>query len=217
MAIIGQISGILEPAMWLMGYETFALAIYNQPDLLDAIFTRLSEIFLPLARALAQADHVVALWMGDDMGYKTSTMISPKHLRKYVFPIQKRIAEIAHANGLPFLLHSCGNLDLIMEDLIEDVGIDAKHSFEDVIEPVEQFNARFGKRIAVMGGVDIEILARGTEEQVRTRTRQILERCASSQGYILGSGNSIANYIPTRNFLAMLDEGYRYNITRKSS
>ena len=217
MAIIAQCSGILEPAMWLMGYETLAMAIYDQPDLVEAIFIRLSDIYVPLARALVEADRVVALWMGDDMGYKTSTMISPKHLRKYVFPIQKRIGEIAHAKGFPFLLHSCGQLDLIMEDLIEDVGIDAKHSFEDAIEPVERFFDRFGKRIAVIGGVDMDILARGTEAQVRRRTCQILEACASSQSYILGSGNSIANYIPPRNFLAMLDEGYRYNTARRST
>ena len=217
MAIIAQCSGILEPAMWLMGYETLAIAIYDQPDLVEAIFTRLSEIYVPLARALVEADRVVALWMGDDMGYKTSTMISPKHLRKYVFPIQKQIGEIVHAKGLPFLLHSCGKLDLIMEDLIEDVGIDAKHSFEDAIEPVERFFDRFGKRIAVIGGVDMDILASGTEAQVRRRTCQILEACASSQSYILGSGNSIANYIPPRNFLAMLDEGYKYNTARRST
>ena len=215
MAIIAQISGILEPAMWLMGYETFAMAIYNQPDLIEAIFSRLSEIYLPLARALVETNHIIALWMGDDMGYKTSTMISPNHLRKYVFPIQKQIAQIAHAKGFPFLLHSCGKLDLIMEDLIKEVGIDAKHSFEDIIEPVERFCDRFGKRIAIIGGVDMDILARGTEDQVRARTRQILEACASSQSYILGSGNSVANYILPRNFLAMLDEGYRYNAARR--
>ena len=137
-------------------------------------------------------------------------MISPKHLRKWVFPIQKQIVSIVHAKGLPFLLHSCGNLEAIMPELIDSVGIDAKHSFEDVIEPVKKFSALYGNRIAVIGGVDMDILARGTEDQVRRRTRQILEACLPSQGYILGSGNSIANYIPPRNFLAMLDEGRKY-------
>jgi D-alanyl-D-alanine carboxypeptidase len=59
--------------------------------------------------------------------------------------------------------------------------------------------------------VDVDLLARGTEEQVRTRTRGILESCAPSRGYVLGSGNSITNYVSPRNYLAMLDEGWRYN------
>jgi uroporphyrinogen decarboxylase len=112
---------------------------------------------------------------------------------------------------MPFLLHSCGNLAAVMEPLIEEVQIDALHSFEDVILPVETFVDRYGDRVAAIGGVDMDLLARGSEEAVRTRTRQILEACAPGCGYILGSGNSLANYIPPGNFLAMLDEGWRYN------
>ena len=211
MAIMAGVRGILEPMMWLMGYETFSLAIYDQPDLVQAMFDKIEEIVLPVARISAQMDRVIALVMGDDMGFKTGPMIAPVHLRKYVFPLQKKVAALAHEQGKLFLLHACGNLESVMDDLIDDVGIDGRHSFEDVIEPVESFTARYGNRVAVLGGVDMDILARGTEEQVRTRTRQILEACAPSGAYALGSGNTVANYLPVRNFLAMLDEGWRYN------
>jgi uroporphyrinogen decarboxylase len=211
MAIIAQINGVLEPVMWLMGYETFAMAIYEQPDLVQAMFDKIAEIFIPIAHTLVQMDHVVALWMGDDMGFKTATMISPHHLRKYVFPIQRQISAIAHNQGIPFILHACGNLEAVMNDLIDYVEINARHSFEDVIEPVESFVSRYSHRISVIGGVDVDLLARGSEEQVRARTRKILEACAPSKSYVLGSGNSIPNYIPLRNFLAMVDEGHKYN------
>ena len=92
-----------------------------------------------------------------------------------------------------------------MPDLIEDVRIDAKHSFEDVIVPVEEFKQRWGARVAVLGGVDVDLLSRGTEEDVRRRTRQILEACAPGGGYACGSGNSITNYMPTGNYLAMIE------------
>ena len=211
MGIMAGVRGILEPVMWLMGYETFSLAIYDQPDLVQAIFDKIEEIVVPVARISAQMDRVIALVMGDDMGFKTGPMIAPVHLRKYVFPLQKKVAAAAHEQGKLFLLHACGNLESVMDDLIDDVGIDGRHSFEDVIEPVESFTARYGHRVAVLGGVDMDILARGTEEQVRARTRQILEACAPSGAYALGSGNTVANYLPPRNFLAMLDEGWRYN------
>ena len=211
MGIIAQISGGLEPVTWLMGYQTLALALYDQPDLVEALFAKIWEINVPLAQTMAQMDRVIALWMGDDMGFRSSTLISPQHLRRYVFPYHKKIAAIAHDQEKLFLLHSCGNLEAVMEDLIEEVGIDAKHSFEDAIQPVERFTERYGRRIAVIGGVDVDLLARGSEEQVRERTRQILEACAPTRAYILGSGNSIANYVQPQNFLAMLDEGRRFN------
>ena len=210
MGILIAISGVFEPVSWLMGYETLSVSLYDQPGLVAAMFERIRYILLPLALACSQMDRVIGIWMGDDLGFRSGTMISPRHLRQYVFPIQKEIAAIAHARGLPFVLHSCGNLAAVMEDLISGVKIQARHSFEDAIQPVEAFYSRDSDRIAVIGGVDMDLLARGTEQQVRRRTRRILEACAPGRAYILGSGNSIANYIPLQNFLAMLDEGRRF-------
>ena len=211
MAIVAGIGGILEPVMFLMGYETLSYALYDQPDLVQAMFEKIKEIQLPATRAMVQMDGVVGLWMTDDMGFKTAPLLSPEQLRRFVFPIQKEFAQLAHERGMPFILHACGNLEVVMEDLIEDVGIDAKHSFEDVIEPVESFVARYGRRIAAMGGVDMQILTWGSESQVRTRTRQILEACAPSGAYVLGSGNTLSNYLSVGNVLAMIDEGHRFN------
>lgn len=98
-----------------------------------------------------------------------------------------------------------------MEDLIEVVEIDAIHSFEDVIEPVESVFQRYGDRIAVLGGVDVNLLAQGTPQQVRTRCREILDVCGGRGGVALGSGNSVTNYCKIENFYAMIDEARSWN------
>ena len=118
--------------------------------------------------------------------------------------------QIAHAHNMPFLLHSCGNLEAIMDDLINDVGIDAKHSFEDIIQPVTEAKSLYGERIALLGGIDVDMLCRSSEAEVRAYTRRVIEVCAPGGGWALGTGNSVANYIPVRNYLAMLDEGRKY-------
>ena len=199
--------GQLENIMWLMGYVPFAMALADDPALVEAIATRVGELLVNTFSAAAEMPNVGALWLGDDMGFKTGTMVSPEHLRKYVFPWQKKLAQIAHARDLPFLLHACGNLSQIMDDLIEDVGIDAKHSFEDVIMPVAEAKKAFGDRIALLGGLDVDFLCRSNEDAVRARTRKLIEDCAPGGGWALGTGNSVANYIPVRNYLAMLAEG----------
>ena len=158
-------------------------------------------------RGLCDIEHVGALWLNDDLGFKTQTMISPADLRAFVFPWHKRLVEYAHAHGKPVILHACGNLKEVMDDLIDDVGIDAKHSFEDIIQPVTEAKRQYGARVALIGGIDVDVLARCTEEEVRRYTRRVIEECAPGGGWALGSGNSVANYIPVRNFLAMLDEG----------
>ena len=108
------------------------------------------------------------------------------------------------------VLHCCGYVNSVMEDLISDVGIDAKHSFEDAIEPVTSFKAWYGDRIGVVGGIDMDVLARSSPEAVAEYTRKVLEECAPSGGYALGTGNSVANYIPMENFFAMLKEGWKF-------
>ncbi len=100
-------------------YETFALSIYDQPDLIEEMFIKFEGIYIPLAQTLTQMDRVVALWMDDDIGFKTGTIVLPDHLRKYIFRLQKRVALIAHERSMPFLIHSCGNLEAVMGDLIE--------------------------------------------------------------------------------------------------
>jgi uroporphyrinogen decarboxylase len=95
-------------------------------------------------------------------------------------------------------------------DDIADVGFDAKHSFEDAIEPVESLHARYAERMTMIGGVDIDLLSRGTTADVRSRVREILERCAPRGGYVVGTGNSVADYVRLENYLAMVEERDRY-------
>ena len=97
-----------------------------------------------------------------------------------------------------------------MDDLISDIGIDARHSFEDQVTPIEEAKQLYGQHIAVLGGIDMDLLARGSEEEVRIRVRQVASACAPGGGFALGTGNSAANYIRPENFLAMLDEGRKF-------
>jgi len=206
----GGFSHFAEHLTWLMGYETLCYALYDQRDLVAAISQRLTEISVAVVERLLGYSRVKAVWGSDDMGFKTGTLIGPKHLREFVLPGHKLIAEVSHSAGRPYLLHSCGQLDAIMPDLIKDVRIDAKHSFEDVIEPVTEAKRRYGDLIALLGGLDVDLLCRADEAAVRRRTREVLDLCHPGGGYCLGTGNSVANYIPLDNYLAMLDEGRRY-------
>ncbi len=210
MKIIPRTSGVLEWTMWLMGYENFSYALVDNPELVKSVTDRIGAHLLNIYKSLAEMENIGALWLCDDMGHKTGTLISPHHLREYIFPWQKKIAQVAHCKGFPFLLHSCGNLEAVMNDLIDYVGIDAKHSFEDAILPVSEAKRRYGDRICILGGVDMDVLARGEKDEVKKYVRKIIKRCAPGGGYCLGSGNSIANYVKVENYLTMLEEGWRY-------
>ena len=198
--------GPFEHLSQVMSLEKLSLALYDDPDLVEAIADRIGELMRGFYEHLLDLDNVVVLFQGDDMGFRSSTLVAPRVLRKHILPWHKRFAAMAHAKGLPYFLHSCGNLRDIMEDLITDVGIDGKHSFEDAIMPAERFQAQYGDRIAVLGGVDVNTLAASSPDQVRRRTRELVRICGEQGRYAIGSGNSIPSYIPVSNYLAMVDE-----------
>lgn len=199
-----------EMLTWLMGYETFCLALYDQRDLVEAIAKRLTDFYRITLQRMLTFDRVKLVWGSDDMGHKTGLLFGPDDMRRYVLAGHRELAALAHAAGRPYLLHACGNLSDVMDDLIEDVQIDARHSFEDTIEDVRQVKQTYGRRIALLGGIDVDFLCRADEPAIRRRVRETLDICQPGGGYCLGTGNSVANYIPLDNYLAMIDEGRRY-------
>jgi uroporphyrinogen decarboxylase len=207
--IVCHAGGIYEHLAAVLSYEKLCLLLYDDPELVEAVADRLGELMLDAYRQLVELDNVIAIFPGDDMGFRSATLIPPEALREYTLPWHRRYAQVAHEHGLPYFLHSCGNLVEIMDDLIDTVGIDAKHSYENAIMPISEFQAEYGERIGVLGGVDIDILGRYSPEEVRQETRRIIDTCHPRGRFAIGSGNSIPSYVPVENFLTMLDEAQR--------
>lgn len=190
----------------LLGLEGLAFALVDQPELVDAIFDRLNILYTSANRRLATMDAIGACRQGDDLGFKTSTFLSLSILRKYIFPIYRNMVDAAHKNNKPFILHSCGNLKEIYEDIIQ-CGIDAKHSFEDTIMSERDFKHQYGEYITPLGGLDVDFICRSGEKELREYTRRTISECFYDGFWALGTGNSLTPYMPIENYLCVLDEG----------
>lgn len=207
-------ASIFEMVNFLQGYERLCYNLFDAPDLVAAICEKVGGFWLKFTELICDFRCMPLIWGSDDLGFRSGTMTSPEFLREHILPWHRACAEVAHRHGKPYLLHSCGNLDAVMEDLIETVRIDAKHSFEDTILPVREAHRRYGERISILGGIDVDFLCRASEAEIRSRVRETLDECISGNpgGYCLGTGNTVANYMPLDNYLIMLDEGRRYRL-----
>ena len=207
-AVASHFEELLE---WLLGYEGFFYMLTDQPDLVAAVFDRVGQIMYRFYDSVMQFDIVGYIFHADDLGFRTGTLISPEYLNRWLFPWMKKYVSTAHKRGKPFFFHSCGNRDQIMDTLIDDVCIDAVHSFEDVSYPVTRYKKQWGNRVGIIGGVDIDKLTRYDEDSLRKYMRNILDSCAGRDRYVFGSANSIANYIPVENYLIMIEEGLKWS------
>jgi uroporphyrinogen decarboxylase len=196
--------GLLETAIQLIGFEKLCYMLADNQKLAEAIFDAIGSRLLKYYQICLEYDTVGAIIGNDDWGFKTQTMLSTADMRKYVIPWHKKIVALAREKGRATIIHSCGNLENVMDDIIETIGYDGKHSFEDGIMPVESAYDRYHNRIAIMGGLDVDFMVRSTPEMIFKRAKAMLERSQANGSFALGTGNSVPEYIPDENYFAMI-------------
>lgn len=195
--------GVLENVIEIAGYERLCYWLADDPALVAAIFEGVGSRLVRFYERVAAHPAVGACIDNDDWGFRTQTMFSPAHMREFVFPWHRRISEVVHAAGKPLILHSCGHFERIIDDMVE-IGIDARHSYEDNIMPVEQAYERYHDKFAILGGIDLDFICRATPDEVYARAEALLAQTADRGGYALGTGNSVADYVPVENYFAMI-------------
>lgn len=198
--------GVFEISEDLVGFERLAYMQADDPELFADLYVKIGDLLLTVwARVLARYHETFAICrMGDDLGFKTSTLVAPRTIRQHILPQYQRIIGQIKAAGKPFLWHSCGCIFSIMDDVIA-LGINAKHSNEDTIAPYERWIELYGAKIGLLGGIDVDLLCRKPPAEVYDL---VIERGGKyrslAQGYALGSGNSIPDYVPVEGYLAMV-------------
>ena len=208
MGIIGQYGDIFTNVWELMGFETFAIGIYEQPDLISALFEKLSTLILSMFDNMADMEWVGALWYSDDIAYSSNLMVSPDFLRKNFFPQLGHIGKLTSQRNIPFIYHTDGVLWEVMDDIIAS-GVTALHPIEPKSMDIHEVKERVGEKLCLCGGIEVDLLARGKVAEIEELTEYYLKDIGQSGGYCLGSSNSIPDYVNSDNYQAMVRTALR--------
>jgi uroporphyrinogen decarboxylase len=203
MGVIGQYGDIFTLVWELMGFENFAMAIYEEPDLVSALFDKISDLILSMFETMADMDCVGALWYSDDIAYSSGLMINPEILRIHFFPLLNHLGKQAARKGIPLIYHSDGVLWDVMDDIIAS-GVSALHPIEPKSMDLKEVKDKVGDKLCLCGGVEVDLLARGTEKEVVTLVEKWLKSVGKKGGYCAGSSNSIPEYVNVDNYKAMV-------------
>lgn len=209
MAVINV--GYIFTAPWmLMGLEHFCLALAAGDPLVEKVIDRAGHIQQRVVENVLQFDCVGAIRMPDDLGHTGGTLVAPKFLRRYIFPWHRRIGEMVHAKGLPYLYHSDGRLYDVIDDLIA-CGYHALHPCEPASMDIALLKRRYGGRLCLCGNINLDsTLTRGTPEDVEEEVKLRIHTIAPGGGYCCGSSNSIPEYVPYDNYVAMIEAIQKY-------
>ncbi len=207
-----MVFGMMEMTWEAFGMEDFSRML-ARPNEIKRIFDNRGEFTVELVKRIIEWGETGPIIMCDDYGYKAGLFMSPKNYHKYVLPWIKKICDTAHKGGLKFMLHSCGDIYKIFEDLIKN-GVDAIHPIEPTTSnpdfDIFKLHEKHGDKVTFVGNVSPQDLSTESPEFIREYTKKLLKEIAPGGGLILGSGHSINPAIKVENFLAMRETVDKY-------
>jgi uroporphyrinogen decarboxylase len=201
-AVVGE-DCFAAPQYLRAGLANLMMDFVLQPELARRLARISAEYHIELYRLLI-AEGVDLIMLGDDYAGKNGVFMSPKHFSEFVLPGLTAVVKAVHDAGAPVIKHSDGNLWKIM-DLLFSTGVDMLGPLEPAYVDLAEVRRRSGGRTGVMGNVDVDLLSRGSADQVRQATRELLARMAPLGGHILSSGNSISSSVRGDNYMAMVE------------
>ncbi len=205
MGIIGQYGDIYTTVWEMMGFENFSMMMYEDPELIKAMFDKIGGLIMSMFETMADMDFVKVLWYSDDIAYSSGLMVSPDFIREHLFPYLKRIGELAKKRNIPFIYHSDGVLYDVMPDLIDDIGVTSLHPVEPISMDMSELKDRVGNQLCLCGGIDVDQLCRATPDEIRELTRKFIDIAKGRGGWCAGSSNSIPEYVKPENYMAMIE------------
>jgi hypothetical protein len=169
-AVFWAVPGVLTTALMSVGYPAGLRAIGRAPETLTTALDEAETAMLAAVSAgvAAGADAVL---VADDMAGASGPIAPPEYLAGRILPRLARAAAAVRAAGLPALLHSDGDVTLLLP-AIATCGFGAVHVAgvrADAFERIAAAARRSG--LVVIGGLGTQALGQGIASGVREGTR----------------------------------------------
>lgn len=195
----------------LRGMENALCDFYEYPDEVHRLFRALTDFYKKVIYRIKNELHCDGVWTTDDIGTQTSTFFSLDIFREFFLPYYKEIIDYTHSLGMHFWLHSCGNVQLFIPDLIE-AGVDVIHPIQKYTMDEKEIIEKFGGKVCFWAGFDVQqTIPYGTPEEVRKEVDFLIDTYARPDGrLILATGNHTTADCPVESIRALLDETIKY-------
>ncbi len=189
---------------WTVGTETLLIALVEEPEWCIDMFNHFLDVNIALLDMVWDAGYTFdAVYWPDDMGYKDRQFFSVNMYRELLKPIHKKAIDWAHSKGVKTHLHSCGNINPFVPELIE-IGLDALNPLEVKagMNPVE-LKHKYGKDLVFHGGINAVLW--NDVEAITEEMRKVIPVMKEGGGYIFSSDHSVPDSVSLENFRYITD------------
>ena len=194
---------LYERAWTLRGLENLLIDFHEQPAFVDELFGAIADYNVAQIREALKHD-IDAVYFGDDWGQQRGLQMGPRLWRRFIYPALRRMYGVVRRAGKFVMIHSCGDVDELFDDLV-GAGLSCFNPFQPEVMEVGTLLPAYRGRLAFHGGLSTQkTLPFGTVEDVRAETRRLLE-LGREGGYIFAPAHDVEGDVPLENMLAFIE------------
>jgi uroporphyrinogen decarboxylase len=194
---------LYERAWTLRGLQTLLMDFYDHPKFIRELFHVITDYNIAQITEAVKFD-IDGIRFGDDWGQQHGLQMGPKLWHEFIYPELKRMYKVVRDAGKYVIIHSCGDVDELFDDLVE-IGVQCFNPFQPEVMDTAALLKQYRGRLAFYGGMSTQkILPYGSVEDVRRETHRLLG-LGSQGGYIFSPAHDVPKDVPLENMLAFID------------
>jgi len=206
-AVVGGVwASLFTQSRALLGEERFLCALYEEPELINALITRVTDMYISWNEAYLQAcgKYIDIYYFGSDFGTQASMFISPAHYAEFFKNNMRRIISSTKKYVGTVMFHTCGAVFDIIPDFI-DIGV-------NILDPVQTaaykmspdiLAAHYKNKICFHGAVSTQsALPFGAPSEISGEIKNLIQTLGPS-GLIIGPDQDMIGDIPIENIDAL--------------
>ena len=194
---------IFQDTHQLIGFEDFMINLYQDISYIKEVLNFFTEIYYEVSKFICTLD-VPLFFYTDNVAYNKGPFFNPKLFKELYIPLLKKVLEPAKKKGLPIIFDSDGDIEWLIDDLIE-LGVCAIHPIDPCGMDIYRIKEKYRQKITIMGNVGQDFpLSTGTIKDVYDDVKKRIEILGKCGRYVLKSSHDVGDNVRVENFLTMI-------------
>ncbi len=203
--LCGMGFGFFERGSFMRGVQELLMDMIEHPQFVHDLFDGYLELRLKVIDLIIDRVPIEGIFGGGDDCDQRGPMMGLPRWQEFIKPRLEAVTEHCHKRGVPIVMHMCGNVAPLIDDLLE-IGIDGLESLQAEAMDVYALKEKVAGRMWLIGGMGVQhMMPFATPDEIRTETRKLKTELGRGGGYVLATAKPLMEGVPVENAAAFIE------------